>query len=310
MSDVKVNLTEQQYAFLLALSRSVPKAFSSTEEEKADDAALEKALPSPPSEEEEIVAETPVDLLPELPRTIRGDDGQIVALYAKTEVSFQLGLVNLELFSGEAVSVDSLKAATIAKFSLDQIDLKAKMLNNASMEAELLLKSFRVTDTSPARQTKWREIVPASKNGQSHQLMVSYSASGGADNSAMVNVSLDTPTIIFSLEPVFAVVDFLTSASQQTEVDATSQHLAADKSKPSENTSKGAADQSDAPVQPSSLAFRVNIVAAKIMLLADPTRSDCEAVVLSIGQLQMAQQSILVYGHCLALGALIDSMRS
>lgn len=291
MSDVKVNLTEQQYAFLFALSRSVPKAFISTDAAAEDDAAANKALPSPPHEaEEEIAAETPVDLLPELPRTVQGEDGQIIALYSKTEVSFQLGLVNLELFSGEAVSVETLKAASIAKFSLDQIDLKAKMMNNASTEAELLLKSFRVTDTAPARQTKWREIVPASKNGQSHQLMVSYSASGGKDNSAMVNVSLDTPTIIFTLEPVFAVLDFLTSAAQQMQEDEPAQKPASDNAKAIE----ASAASPETPAQSSSLAFRVNIVAAKIMLLADPTRSDCEAVVLSVGQLQMAQQSILV----------------
>ena len=42
-----------------------------------------------------------------------------------------------------------------------------------------------------------------------------------------------------------------------------------------------------------SLAFRANIVAPTVKLLADPERGDSEAIVLSIEQISLAQQRTL-----------------
>jgi len=217
-------------------------------------------------------------------------NGEIVSLFTATEVVFTLNSVVLEIFSAQATRLSSVKAASIARFAMDKIDVKAKMLNNGALEAELLLRSFRLADTAPTRQTKWREIMPASKNVQHHQIMVSYTVTGGTDKSAVANISVDTPTIIFTLEPVFAILDFLSSGNSTAPAETTKSTVS------TEVGATGPLKASSVEVgqtHETSLAFRVNIVAAKIMLLADPTRADCEAVVLSVNQIQMAQQGIL-----------------
>ena len=116
--------------------------------------------------------------------------------------------------------------------------------------------------------------------------MVSYTMSGGSERSAMANVTIDTPSLIFSLDPLFALLKFVTTpvpASLQGQQPDSSNKLI------SEDDMKGPAE---AP--PNPLAYRVNIVAASVKLLADPTRPDSEAIVLSIRQIQMAQQGTLV----------------
>lgn len=121
--------------------------------------------------------------------------------------------------------------------------------------------------------------------------MVSYTVSGGSDRSSVANVTVDTPSIIFSLDPLFALLNFAKFpfaddaqapaeiSSEDTDTDATQVAQAASKDNDSD---KG------------TLAFRVNIVQSSVKLLADPLRSDSEAIVLSIRQIQMAQQGTFV----------------
>jgi vacuolar protein sorting-associated protein 13A/C len=119
--------------------------------------------------------------------------------------------------------------------------------------------------------------------------MVSYTVSGGADRSSVANVTVDTPSLIFSLDPLFAMLDFASypfknaPSAPQSDLE-TIQQVDIDGNSPVES---GSAEQG-------KLAFRVNVVQASIKLLADPSRHDSEAIVLGIKQVQMAQQGTFV----------------
>lgn len=118
--------------------------------------------------------------------------------------------------------------------------------------------------------------------------MVSYSMAGGLDRSAVANVTIDTPSIIFSLDPLFALLDFVQTPSREFAP-------AADSHSPGTDSQPQSSPEQDSPAQSTgSLAYRVNVVQASIKLLADPSRSDSEAIVLSIRQIQLAQQGTLV----------------
>lgn len=331
-----MTLTERQYALLMSLLQTIPKAFSTSEAEREEDAILLERSPiptassSPPrssSPETAAAGETTVDLLPELPVVAHTPNGDI-KLHSATEVSFKVNTVSLDLFGEKAVDVATLKSAGLIRFALNGTRANLKMLNDGSMEAELGIRSFRIVDTNYSRNTKWRDIVPASKhnkgsrdtgNGekgadeltgfdatsrQTNQLMLSYSVSAGTERAAIANLTLDTPTLIFSLEPLFALSKFATSpfatvqAADQVE-DAVTEGPTLNVEPPEEDAS--------AANSGSSLAFRVNIVDARIFLLADPERSDSEAIILSLSQFEMVQQSILVL-HTTKLGMALCKM--
>lgn len=154
MSDVKMNLTVHQYAFLMDLSRTVPRAFATSDEEAAEDEDLDArvsaaATParsnSPKAIDFDKKSEAPsesVDLFPELAKVAIDDQGHKIKLYSKLEFAFSVGTVYLELFTKEAVSKQTLKAHSLARFSLNETDVKYKMVSNGSAEAEVLLRSF------------------------------------------------------------------------------------------------------------------------------------------------------------------------
>ncbi|EPQ26496.1 uncharacterized protein PFL1_05818 [Pseudozyma flocculosa PF-1] len=314
MSDVHVKLTEAQYGFVLALASSIPRAFAViAEEEGSDDQSISQELdgkisppPSlPPRRQTSGTGgsgtSTPtrqggsaaVDMLPELGTVVHDEDEGDRPVGTSLDLFFDVNSIQLELFTAEATAQETLYNAQLARFSLNGSEVKLKMLTDGSLEAEVALKTFTVTDTRPDKDTKFREIIPAVKH-DGHQFMMSYTMSGGADASAMALVTVDSPKVIFSLDPMFSLIGFLTSAFPEEPPEAEAQRKAAATVPKVEDRqeSSAATDQSNPP-QPSTLAFRVNVVDPTIILLAAPEKHDTEAIVLSIKQVLMSQQGIL-----------------
>lgn len=304
MSDVKMKMTQAQYGLLYRLSQLIPAAFRLDDDDGLDGMegeanAMLKATPAPtpPAKDTLALSRRPaaddgkaqepatesVDLLPELPRTTHGANGTDIALKPSLELDFAVKTIFLELYTEAATSMESLEDASLARFSLNNTTVKYKMLTSGSLEAEVATSSFTVHDMRPARLTKFREIIPATRHS-GHQFMIHYSQASGADRSAIANITIDSPKIIFSLDPVFALLDYFTSAFAQMPAP------------PPEDAGLLEADEQESapPASPASeLAWRVNIVSPTIILLENPAKSDSEAVVLSLSQLQMSSQGTL-----------------
>ncbi|ORY90221.1 hypothetical protein BCR35DRAFT_261800 [Leucosporidium creatinivorum] len=285
MSDVKMNLTQAQYGFLISLSQTIPRAFAFADDEMDDESlSIEPTpAPTPPTKDDNAPA---IDLLPELSTVAKKPDGSTVPLKSSLELTFAVGTVYLELFTEAAITTDSLKEASLARFSLNETSVKYKMLSDGSMEAEVTIRSFTVHDTRPARLTKFREIIPATKHA-GHQFMINFTQSGGNDKSSFANVTVDTPKVVFSLDPLFALLDYFMSAFR----NAQGALPAVEEEAPEADEDDGTVAQQ--PVGDSTFAFRVNVVSPTIILLDNPEKSDSEAVILSISQVQMAQQGTL-----------------
>ncbi|GAA6061937.1 hypothetical protein JCM10212_001505 [Sporobolomyces blumeae] len=285
MSDVKLNLTQAQYGVLIRLSSAIPAAFALEEEEVEDveiAAAPSNLVQSSDNTERTLVdePETTVDLLPELPAEGKDAQGRSVPLQSTLELSFESGTIYLELFTLDAMSKETLEEASLARFSLNETAVKYKLLKDSSMEAEIAVRSLTVHDTRPSRLTQFREIIPASKRSD-NQFMIQYSQTGGVNRSSMAHIAIDSPKIIFSLDPVFALLDFATSAFPAAPV--------------SDTVDEGLKEADEQIVDPnppseSTFAMRLNVTSPTIILLANPEKADSEAVVLSINQIQMSQQ--------------------
>lgn len=284
MSDVKMNLTQAQYGFLVMLSQTIPRAFGSDLEEDEEDGEeeIEEAATRPALVTDTALLPETVDLSPELSTVALRSDGVEIMLRSSLELVFSVGTVYLEIFTPSALDPDNLLSSSLAKFSLNETGVKYKMLSNGSMEAEVVVRSFTVHDTRTSRATKFREIIPATSHS-GHQFMISYTQSGGIDQSSFANVTIDSPKVIFSLDPVFALLDYFTSAFPPTPATL-----------PVEEEEELSLV---APAVPApggkTFAFRLNVVAPTIILLDDPDKANSEAIILSISQVQLSQQGTL-----------------
>ncbi|KAI9821337.1 MAG: hypothetical protein M1826_000708 [Phylliscum demangeonii] len=309
MSDFTLRITQSDLKFLLQQSQAVAAAFtinidgSDVEDvvRKIPGSTIEPPSPSE-GEEREANAQPIVHLGPEL--------GANVGSWTKMDLMFRVQTISLELISAsENQPVHDIKAASLSKFALDQPSLKLVLINDGSIESELLVHSFTINDSRKQDSNKFRKIM-SPLNQDVQQLMASITMSGGAERNVVAIVTVDSPRVILALDYLYAIQQFFhsglsldepTEAAPSGPTDSRTRsnsiHSAAS-SRQSEDLAriKGARVSSPndqgkpAAPGPMSLSYRVNVVDAQVILLANPATIASEAIVLSVKQVLMSQQ--------------------
>ncbi|KAJ4155145.1 hypothetical protein LMH87_000404 [Akanthomyces muscarius] len=318
VSDIKLRLTQHQLRFLMEISRSVPAAFAGEgndpEEEAAkmvDESTLERARSAPSAENDE--SDQPlVDLSPEL--------SSIENAWTTLDLVFKVHTIGLELIlaAEEDEPLGDLSASSLSRFSLDETKVKTRMLSDGSLEAELLIQSFSIFDTRPRDSNKFRRIM-TSNNKEAQQLMASVTMSGGRERNLIAMATIDSPRVIFALDYLFAVQKFVSEGlivdesspmddesvgetidgSDKDSTQVTRPGSASRKSTSIMSRQAGATENDGKEVEAKkptiNMGFRINLVDAQVILIANPVTSSSEAIVLSIRQVLLSKQHALTF---------------
>ena len=314
MTDFNLRITQMQLKFLLELAKSVPAAFSVDADEGEQQAIDEvqrdvrkkaKAIEPSPSKDQDKANNAPVDLSPEL----CVDSSS----WTKLDVAFHVHTIGLELIlAKEDEPAGDLNAASLSKFSLDDTKVKLRMMTDGSLESELLIQSFTIQDSRTQETNKFRKIMTSS-NKDVQQFMASVTITGGKERNLVAIVAVDSPRVIFALDYLFAIQAFVAAGVAVDEPvipeddesifesgntsDADS--LRTDRmSRPPPSQSRSLArttssDSSQSEQSAMSVSFRVNVVDAQIILIANPLSSSSEAIVLGTKQILISQQHAL-----------------
>ena len=312
MTDFNLRITQTQLKFLLELARSVPAAFAvdaeADEQEAHEDvpkSTLRKAKTIMPDESDDN-DNSLVDLGPEL--------GVDSSSWTKLDFAFHVHTIGLELIlAKEDEPVGNLEASSLSKFSLDDTKVKLRMMTDGSLESELLIHSFTIQDSRTRETNKFRKIMTSS-NKDVQQFMASVTISGGKERNFIAIVAIDSPRIIFALDYLFAIQSFVSAGlsveepivpeddestiGSPDESEADSPHVenkskTALTSRPKSLAKTNSEASSESEESPMNIAFRVNVVNAQIILIANPLSSSSEAIVLGTKQILVAQQHAL-----------------
>ncbi|KXX82464.1 Vacuolar protein sorting-associated protein 13 [Madurella mycetomatis] len=312
MTDFNLRITPYQLNSLLEISRSVPAVFAgdvgqhtAEAERDVDRATLERARTMPGfgggNKDEQLI-----DMSPEL-----GTHGEA---WTKLDLIFTVGTIGLELINASKdAPVGDTEAASLSKFSLDSSRLKTRMDSNGSLEAEFVIQAFTIYDTRHRETNKFRRIL-TSGNTNVQQLMASVTMSGAKDRNIIAMVAIDSPRVIFALDYLFAIQKFITIGTQineppspeTTPLESPEETSDADStqatfsSRRSESSSRAAqpAIQEQGPKrdQPTmSVAYRINVVDAQVILIANPLSASSEAIVLGTKQVLLSQQHAFTF---------------
>lgn len=318
MTDFNLRITQTQLKFLLELAKSVPAAFAvdadENEQQAMDDvpkSTLKKAKTIEAKPESSIVEANGdnqlVDLGPEL-----GVDSKS---WTKLDLAFHVHTIGLELIlAKEDEPVGDLEASSLSKFSLDDTKVKLRMMTDGSLESELLIQSFTIKDSRTKSTNKFRKIMTSS-NKDVQQFMASVTISGRKERNLIAIVAIDSPRVIFALDYLFAIQTFvagglaveeplipddesLLESQDDTDTDSvaptTGSRPLLTRTKSSKSLAKSPSPtSSQAEASLMTIAFRVNVVNAQIILIANPLSSNSEAIVLGTKQILMLQQHAL-----------------
>ncbi|KAF9044538.1 vacuolar protein sorting-associated protein 13 [Hymenopellis radicata] len=244
ISDVRLHLTQVQYGILMKLAQSIPKILAGAPEgyAQAESSASQESLIVPAS----------------------------VRAWSAVDLVIVVDAVKLHLYDESATTTANLKEHGITRFALNRSELRLKMLSDGSMEAQVVFKSFTMSNTRPG-QTKFREIIPATQHDR-NQFMVLYTMSGGPDSSSLA-------IIIFAVDPVFALVKFFTSYTPDAPIEIQD-------------------ERDDAPVDrmdkaQSTFDFRLDLHDVSINVLENDANPETQSIKLNVKQVMLSQQGVL-----------------
>ena len=308
MSPMNLRISQTQLRFLLELATSIPAAFA------IDEAAEEQIAQELPkgavnSDRSEVLEDK--NSLPAGPSHL---GPEIVApKHAKTTLGFRFkaSMIGLELIlAQETEPAPDTDAMSLSKFSLNESDVQLRMISDGAVEAELVIQSFTILDTRRKDVNRFRKIMSLINDNIRQQFMASLTISGGDKRHMIVMLTIDSPRIIFALDYVFALQNFASKAfanenkpgtdigelsSDPDEDDDEYDDESAEGSPKSQLTAdrEPAADQAVTSDNGATMAnsFRVNVVDAQVILVANPSISNTEAIVLGTKEVLLTQQN-------------------
>ncbi|KAF7347835.1 hypothetical protein MVEN_01541000 [Mycena venus] len=266
ISDVRLHLTQVQYVLLIRLSQSIPRIFSGGPD------AAPSVQPPPSTKSISQTSNTQsqplplVDLQPEL--KTGGANGR--RPWTTVDLVVVVNAVKLHLYDALATDTSNLKEHGIARFALNNNTLRLKLLSDGAGEAQVVLKSFTVGNTRPG-SSKFREIIPAAQHDR-NQFMVLYTMSGGSN---LAVLTVDSPQVIFAVDPVIALLRFFTSAFPGAPAD------------PADEEAVPEAPAAD-PQSQTTIDFRVDLHDVSVSVLENDSIADSPAMKLTINQGIMA----------------------
>jgi vacuolar protein sorting-associated protein 13A/C len=256
----------------MSISQSIPRVLAGAPEGNAQAEHVASVQPNSPSSSD---PEEPrlVDLEPEL-RMIPSADGS--RSWTTIDMVVSVDAVKLHLYDNSATIESNLKGHGIARFALNQNTLRLKMLSDGAGEAQVILKSFTMSNTRPG-SSKFREIIPAGQHDR-NQFMLLYTMSGGPNGSALAILTVDSPQVIFAIDPVFALLQFFTSAFPDNAQSSMTDEYAVQSNQNSQTAEKSALD------------FRVDLHDVSVSVLENDADPGSQAIKLTINQVLLSQQ--------------------
>ncbi|KAI8639786.1 hypothetical protein BD408DRAFT_476983 [Parasitella parasitica] len=286
ISDVRMALTERQYKSLLETWEFIQKEFLAAapdDPKSTTDTPDEGTLTTSSSHSRLSVASPQADV-PSIKE---------VANKINLDLVVKLNTVYLEILNGEDSEVDDKEKHTLSKLAFDGIYLKLQNMSNECMLMEVGIQSINFADTRAQSKSKFREILPANKlDGPQFQFKLS-SYKDGCISVMDMNVTVDSPKIVLSLDYLFLVKDFFMGPFVVLEPTEAQKYALSY----NQNTNKKEADAKQLQAQnqaPSTVMnYNVNIVDLRVICLANPENAASEAVILSFNQLTVIQQANL-----------------
>ena len=108
--------------------------------------------------------------------------------------------------------------------------------------------------------------------------MLLYTMSGGPSGQGLAILTVDSPEVIFAVDPVIALLEFFTSAFSAKGEQATEEAEAVTSPQAQTSNASGSFD------------FRFDLHDVSVSILEDDTVADTQAIRLSVKQLLVSQQ--------------------
>ncbi|KAI9289370.1 hypothetical protein BC943DRAFT_349025 [Umbelopsis sp. AD052] len=318
ISDIQMNLTERQFKFLIDTSNSITSAFTTgpedTEElenENTDQLAIQAMQSVGVADGSNARSSQMIKDVAKSEALSKDDTNKQLneKPWSTLDLNIDFKDIKLEIFQSEGpIKEEDLPKMSLASFSLEHTSFKMCSKSDSSSYMEVQIESIVLRDTRDDAKSEFRDVMNRIRtDGPQLQLRYETSPPNPSSDQTLL-VALDTPHIILSVDHIFALQKYFMApftVEQTTEAqryaETQKQKASTDVAKPqtTRNTTQGRGTRAtkaqtiDQQTPKGSFYYRINIVDAEIILLANPALPNSEAIILSAEQILVSQQALM-----------------
>lgn len=235
-----------------------------------------------------------------------GDSDSLVEIFPKHQkfaVKFEIPRVSMTLYN-DTYGVCDYTEKKLTTLAANKLLLDFSMTEDTHFSSKMSVASFDVQDMRVGTKNRFTEIIPQVLNGKD-QLDVQVSSTGeGNSRSTLVLLSIEEPKTVLALDFIFELQLFATkgleldvSIDPKAHGDGNSGNALVphfDSSSSNSSSSNPSESQSDTTAQSSSsVAISLNIFKPSIILLADSSQNNTEALVFKVEEVLLSSQNIV-----------------
>lgn len=230
---------------------------------------------------------------------------EIFPKHKKLAVTFEIPRVSMTLYNNTH-SITDYSDKKLTTLAANRLLLDFTMTEDSHFSSQMSVASFDVQDVRVGTKNCFTEIIPQVLNGK-NQLDAQVSSTGdGSSRSTLVILSVEEPKIVLALDFIFELQLFATTGLEldstvdpKAGVDQTTSNQLIELHSQLALSSPSFAGENDdsSPETPNStsaqVAISLNVFKPSIILLADSTLPNTEALVFKVEELLLSSQNIV-----------------
>ncbi|KAK6455080.1 vacuolar sorting [Scheffersomyces xylosifermentans] len=285
-------LTELQLKNLLKLSNSVSKVFTLSDSDDSlndieEDAENANAVIKHTNSVRQTQSQTT-----EITKNTSSLPLEIPVDHQKVTLEFNIPRISLKVYHRTS-DIEDIREKKLASFDLNKFNLDFDMTEEGHFNSSVSVGSFTISDIRQETKSKFRELIPPIQSDNDQFILTTSSDGPSERKNITAMLTIDSPKTILALDYLFELQAFFTKGLEADTpiVDYNdSTHLAVSAS---ENPKPSAHSQEPSGSETSKFGFSVNIKEPSVILLADPTSEDTEAIVFKVEQVLIASQNVI-----------------
>ncbi|CAK9441286.1 uncharacterized protein LODBEIA_P51550 [Lodderomyces beijingensis] len=203
---------------------------------------------------------------------------------------FDVPLVALTLYN-KSEGVKDISKNSLSKFSLNGLVVTLDATQNSQFTSKVEITSFVVEDVRHQTESKFVTLIPAAEGVEKQFVLSASSSDVTGQKSIAVLLTVEKPKLVLALDYLFELQAFFENCSPSQRPPLTTPGNSR-RSVVSMKSAQQKNDQDDEEADQTKLGFSINIIKPSVFLLADDSRSDTEAIVFKVEQVQLSKQDI------------------
>lgn len=274
LEELNLNVTELQMKYLYSIYETIEQTFNIPN-------IYERAL----TPEIDITANTGfsndsslyIDNMPAVNSNVSTEEsGKVIS------VNWEGPLVSLTLYD-DTKNVLEVSACSITKVILQDMKISYSTNRNQTFVGKAHISAFRIEDTRNVKDNKFKELIPK-LDGEENQFIATITRKWINDGLLTnLSVSVNSPRFILAMDHLIALKKFFDILSVPKSTLQPSKELLLEHVATTE-------ELNDTPKN--LFHYSLKILDSAILLLLDPSDLNTEAIVFSVGQILLTEQSI------------------